>query len=56
MDIAWRGVGASGVWWFVFVFGTAVEDSAGTPVLATRNCAVDYCIAASIGVTDIRVQ
>ena len=36
-----------------FVF---VEDSAGTPVLATRNCAVDYCIAASIGVTDIRVQ
>ena len=33
-----------------------VGNSACTPVPATRNCAVDYCIAASIGVTDIRVQ
>ena len=33
-----------------------VGNSASTPVPATRNCAVDYCIAASIGVTDIRVQ
>ena len=41
---------------FVSAFIEIVEDSAGTPVLATRNCAVDYCIAASIGVTDIRVQ
>ena len=33
-----------------------VGNSACTPVPTTRNCAVDYCIAASIGVTDIRVQ
>ena len=39
----------------VFFF-VNVGNSASTPVPATRNCAVDYCIAASIGVTDIRVQ
>ena len=38
------------------VFLKYVGNSASTPVPATRNCAVDYCIAASIGVTDIRVQ
>ena len=39
-----------------FVISLIVGNSASTPVPATRNCAVDYCIAASIGVTDIRVQ
>ena len=39
-----------------FVHCYNVGNSASTPVPATRNCAVDYCIAASIGVTDIRVQ
>ena len=37
-------------------FWLYVGNSASTPVPATRNCAVDYCIAASIGVTDVRVQ
>ena len=40
----------------VSLFELSVGNSASTPVPATRNCAVDYCIAASIGVTDIRVQ
>ena len=33
-----------------------VGSSACTPAPSTRNCAVEYCIAASIGVTDVRVQ
>ena len=33
-----------------------VRGSAKTPAPSTRNCAVDYRIAASIGVTDARVQ
>ena len=33
-----------------------IGNSAHTPVPATRNSAVDYSIAASIGVTDVRVQ
>ena len=40
---------------FIYLF-LIVGNSASTPVPATRNCAVDYCIAASIGVTDVRVQ
>ena len=33
-----------------------VRGSAETPTPSARNCAVDYRIAASIGVTDVRVQ
>ena len=33
-----------------------IGNSAKTPVPSTRNSAVDYRIAASIGVTDVRVQ
>ena len=33
-----------------------IGNSAKTPVPSTRNSAVDYSIAASIGVTDVRVQ
>jgi hypothetical protein len=37
-------------------FWRNVGSSAFTPAPSTRNCAVEYCIAASIGVTDVRVQ
>ena len=35
---------------------TIIGNSAETPAPSTRNSAVDYRIAASIGVTDVRVQ
>ena len=33
-----------------------VEGGAITPTPSERNCAMDYNIVASIGVTDVRVQ
>ena len=38
------------------LFVVIIGNSAKTPVPSTRNSAVDYSIAASIGVTDVRVQ
>ena len=37
-------------------FNYVVRGSARTPAPSARNFAVGYCIAAPIGVTDVRVQ
>ena len=41
---------------FTMIGYILIGSSANTPAPSTRNCAVDYRIAASIGVTDVRVQ